>query len=105
MPTIEADGQELSDRAEADIPADRAPLGQLSAVHDIAVRLSVVLGRATMPVSRLLQLGRGAVVELDRGLHEPVEIYVNDRLVARGEVTVIDDHLGVTLTEMAKGGR
>jgi flagellar motor switch protein FliN len=62
-----------------------------------------VLGKITMPVSQLLRLGRGAVVELDRKVGEPVEIYVNNRLVARGEVLVVDDHLGITMTEIVKG--
>ena len=56
-----------------------------------------------MPVSQLLRLGRGAVVELDRKVGEPVEIYVNNRLVARGEVMIVDDHLGITMTEIIKG--
>jgi flagellar motor switch protein FliN len=76
---------------------------QLSAVYDIPVQLSAVLGKITMPVSQLLRLGRGAVVELDRKVGEPVEVYVNNRLVARGEVLVVDDHLGITMTEIVKG--
>jgi flagellar motor switch protein FliN/FliY len=84
-------------------PGGRGPHEALGAVYDIKVRVSVVLGRATMPLSRLLGLGRGDMVELDRKLDDPVEIHVNDRLVARGEITVVDDHLAVTLTEMARG--
>jgi flagellar motor switch protein FliN/FliY len=65
-----------------------------------------VLGRATMQVAQLLKLGRGAVVELDRKLGEAVDIYVNNRLVARGEVVMVDDNrLGVTMTEIIKGDR
>ena len=67
------------------------------------MQLAAVLGKATMPVSQLLRLGRGAVVELDRKVGEPVEIYVNNRLVARGEVLVVDEHLGITMTEIVKG--
>ncbi len=75
----------------------------LEAVYDIPVQVSAVLGRATMQVSQLLKLGRGAVVELDRKLGEAVEIYVNNRLVARGEVVMVDDNrLGVTMTEIVK---
>jgi flagellar motor switch protein FliN/FliY len=66
------------------------------------VQLSAVLGRASMPVSQLLRLGRGAVVELDRKVGEPIDILVNNRLVARGEVLVVDDHLGITMTEIIK---
>ncbi len=75
----------------------------LEAVYDIPVTVSAVLGRATMPVNQLLKLGRGAVVELDRKLGEAIEIFVNNRLVARGEVVMVDDtRLGVTMTEIIK---
>ncbi len=83
------------------------PAGRdLEAVYDIPVQVSAVLGRATMQVSQLLKLGRGAVVELDRKLGEAVDIYVNNRLVARGEVVMVDDNrLGVTMTEIVKAER
>ena len=77
----------------------------LEAVYDIPVQVSAVLGRATTEVSQLLKLGRGAVVELDRKVGEAIDIYVNNRLVARGEVVVVDDRLGVTMTEIVKGER
>ena len=78
----------------------------LDAVYDIPVQISAVLGRATMQVSQLLKLGRGAVVELDRRLGEAVDIYVNTRLVARGEVVMVDDNrLGITMTEIVKSDR
>ena len=80
--------------------------GDLEAVYDIPVTVSVVLGKATMQVSQLLKLGRGAVVELDRKLGEAIDIYVNNRLVARGEVVMVDDNrLGVTMTEIVKADR
>ena len=78
----------------------------LEAVYDIPVTVSAVLGKSTMPVSQLLKLGRGAVVELDRKLGEAIDIYVNNRLVARGEVVMVDDNrLGVTMTEIVKADR
>ena len=78
----------------------------LEAIYDIPVTVSAVLGKATMQVSQLLKLGRGAVVELDRKLGEAIDIYVNNRLVARGEVVMIDDNrLGVTMTEIVKSDR
>jgi len=89
-------------------PHVAGPLGlrDLDAVYDIPVQVSAVLGRATMQVSQLLKLGRGAVVELDRKLGEAVDIYVNNRLVARGEVVMVDDNrLGVTMTEIVKADR
>jgi len=77
----------------------------LDAVYDIPVQVSAVLGRTSMQVSQLLKLGRGAVVELDRKVGEAVDIYVNNRLVARGEVVVVEDRLGVTMTEIIKADR
>lgn len=78
---------------------------ELDAVYDIPVQVSAVLGRATMEVNQLLKLGRGAVVELDRKVGEAIDIYVNNRLVARGEVVVVEDRLGVTMTEIVKSER
>ncbi|MEJ0010040.1 MAG: flagellar motor switch protein FliN [Alphaproteobacteria bacterium] len=74
----------------------------LDAVSDIPVQISVVLGKTSMQVQQLLKLGRGAVVELDRKVGEPVDIFVNNRLVARGEVVVVEDKIGVTMTEIIK---
>lgn len=74
----------------------------LDSIYDIPVRISAVLGNATLPVSQLLKLGRGAIVELDRRVGQSVDIYVNDRLIARGEVIVMDDRLGITMTEILK---
>jgi flagellar motor switch protein FliN/FliY len=93
---------------ENDTPAgDAKPQNakELEAVYDIPVQISAVLGRATMQVSQLLKLGRGAVVELDRKVGEAIDIYVNNRLVARGEVVVVDERLGVTMTEIVKADR
>jgi flagellar motor switch protein FliN/FliY len=78
----------------------------LEAVYDIPVTVSAVLGKATMQINQLLKLGRGAVVELDRKLGEAIDIYVNNRLVARGEVVMVDDQrLGITMTEIVKADR
>lgn len=77
----------------------------IDAIYDIPVQISAVLGKSTMQVSQLLKLGRGAVVELDRKVGEAIDIYVNNRLVARGEVIVVEDRLGVTMTEIVKSDR
>lgn len=69
------------------------------AVYDIPVELSAVLGTALIPVAQLLKMGRGAVLELDRRVGDPVDILVNKRMVARGDVVVVEDRLGVTLSE------
>lgn len=79
-----------------------ASIQDLEAVYDIPVQVSAVLGKSSMQVSQILKLGRGAVVELDRKVGEAVDIYVNNRLVARGEVVVVEERLGVTMTEIIK---
>jgi flagellar motor switch protein FliN/FliY len=93
--------------AERDGDAGKSAMNakDLEAVYDVPVQISAVLGRATMQVSQLLKLGRGAVVELDRKVGEAIDIYVNNRLVARGEVVVVDERLGVTMTEIVKADR
>ena len=78
---------------------------ELEAVYDIPVQVSAVQGKQTMQVSQLLKLGRGAVVELDRKVGEAIDIYVNNRLVARGEVVIVEERLGVTMTEIIKSDR
>src|SRR5689334_12065608 len=77
----------------------------LETVYDIPVQISVVLGKTSMQVNQLLKLGRGAVIELDRKVGEPIDIFVNNRLVARGEVVVVEDRIGVTMTEIIKAER
>lgn len=78
---------------------------ELEAIYDIPVQISAVLGKTNMQVNQLLKLGRGAVVELDRKVGEAIDVYVNNRLVARGEVVVVDDRLGITMTEIIKSDR
>jgi flagellar motor switch protein FliN/FliY len=74
----------------------------LKPVFDVPVSVQAVIGRTTIEVSDLLRLGPGSVLELDRRVGEAIDIYVNSRLVARGEVVVVDDRLGVTMTEIIK---
>jgi flagellar motor switch protein FliN/FliY len=87
---------------------DRQPVfvertaADLEAVFDVPVRVSVVLGRTKMPVASLLKIDTGTVIELDRQVGEAVEIFVNDRLVARGEIVLVENRLGVTMTEIIK---
>ncbi len=82
-----------------------AMVNDVTAIYDIPVQISAVLGRSSMQVSQLLKLGRGAVIELDRKVGESIDIYVNNRLVARGEVVVVEDKLGVTMTEIVKSDK
>ena len=74
----------------------------LAPVFDVPVNISAVLGKAHMSVAQLLKLNRGSVLELDRKVGEAIDIFVNNRLVARGEVVVVEDRLGVTMTEIIK---
>jgi flagellar motor switch protein FliN/FliY len=107
---LEDDTAEMAVQEEDDgkLPeASKPPTNakELEAVYDIPVQVSAVLGKANMQVSQLLKLGRGAIVELDRKVGEAIDIYVNNRLVARGEVVVVEEHLGVTMTEIIKVDR
>ena len=77
----------------------------LEAVYDVPVTVQAILGKSAMEVSELLKLGKGTVVQLDRKVGEAIDIYVNDRLVARGEVVLVEDRLGVTMTEIIKSGQ
>ena len=90
----DAPAGEAGDGAAAD--------GDPDAVYDVPVEVTAVLGTATMKVSQLLKLGRGAVVQLDRMVGDTIDLHANNRLIARGEVVVIDDRLGVTMTEIIK---
>lgn len=101
---IEEEGN-FSSKDEPDYDYGEPMAGDVTAIYDIPVQISAVLGRSTMQVSQLLKLGRGAVVELDRKVGEAIDIYVNNRLVARGEVVVVEDKLGVTMTEIVKSDR
>ena len=100
---IEGKGPQQTD--ENEFPYGEPMAADVSAIYDIPVQISAVLGRSSMQVSQLLKLGRGAVVELDRKVGEAIDIYVNNRLVARGEVVVVEDKLGVTMTEIVKSDR
>ncbi len=77
----------------------------LEAVFDVPVQVSAVLGRSKMDIGELLKLKPGTVLELDRRVGEAIDIYVNNRLVARGEVVLVQDKLGVTMTEIIKAER
>jgi len=90
---------------EIEIPDKPRSAADLERVFDIPVELQAVLGKSTMNVDALMKLGRGSVVEMDRKVGEAIDIYVNNRLVARGEVVVVDDQLGITMTEIIKTGR
>jgi flagellar motor switch protein FliN/FliY len=72
----------------------------LEALYDVPVQVSVVLGKTTMQLSDILKLGRGAVVELDTVVGQPIKVYVNNKIVALGEIVIVDNKIGVTLTDV-----
>ena len=69
------------------------------AITSVTVEISVVLGHSSMAIHQLLKMGRGAVIELDTTVNDLVSIYANDQLIARGDVMVVDDHIGVSITD------
>ena len=106
LPDLEKNGaiQPLPEATAMDSESDsmHRSASDLEAVFDVPVQVSAVLGRAHMDVGALLKLGPGTVLELDRKVGEAIDIYVNNRLVARGEVVLVEDKLGVTMTEIIK---
>jgi flagellar motor switch protein FliN/FliY len=94
----------LEKQSGGDADPKRAAV-DLEAVYDVPVTVQAILGKSAMEVSQLLKLGRGTVVQLDRKVGEAIDIYVNNRLVARGEVVLVEDKLGVTMTEVIKADR
>jgi flagellar motor switch protein FliN len=98
-----ADALENSNTGQPNSPMlQRGAEVALESVYDIPVEISVVLGKTSMTIDQLLRMGTGAVVELQRKVGEPVDVYVNGRIVARGEVVIVEDKIGITMTEMIK---
>ncbi|CAN5543191.1 flagellar motor switch protein FliN [soil metagenome] len=105
--TSAGDFPPLEDFGAADdhAPAAGDAYSSLEAVHDVPVTVQAVLGRSRIAIGALMQLKANAVIELDRRVGEPVDIFVNNRLIARGEVVLIENSLGVTLTEIVRQER
>ncbi len=99
MHDAQVDGEHQSDD---DSDSSTHSAGELEAVFDVPVKVKAILGRTTIDVAELLKVGKGTVIELDRKVGEAIDIFVNNRLVARGEVVLVEDRLGVTMTEMIK---
>jgi len=107
----DVDLEDLTDEAKAapapqadDNEADRQAT-ELEAVYDVPVQISAILGHTEIEVSELLKLDEGAVIELDRKVGEAIDIFVNNRLIARGEVVQVENKLGITMTEIIKHDR
>jgi flagellar motor switch protein FliN/FliY len=82
---------------------NRVDISRMKMVLDVPLKVTVELGRTKLLVNDLLQLGQGSVIELDKMAGEPMEIYVNDKLVAMGEVVVVNEKFGVRLTDVMSG--
>jgi flagellar motor switch protein FliN/FliY len=110
LPDLESDVELVTPKEQApptqpdDVGAGKSA-SDLEAVFDVPVHVSAVLGRTRMDVGELLKLGPGTVLELDRKVGEAIDIFVNNRLVARGEVVLVKERLGVTMTEIIKADR
>ena len=108
LPAMEKnDGDNLPPAARPNAPTEPSSRGasELEAVFDVPVSVSAILGRTRMEVGKMLKLGVGSVLELDRKVGEAIDIYVNNRLVARGEVVLVENKLGVTMTEIIKADK
>lgn len=103
MDLADLSGDGPNGSAEGDDDAETHTASDLEAVFDVPVNVSAVLGKSYLQVSQLLKLAPGAVLELDRKVGEAIDIFVNNRLVARGEVVLVEDRLGITMTEIIKG--
>ena len=97
----ELDAEHVTD-SEATALTQTSARTPFAAVNDVPVTVSAVLGKTKIDVASLMRLGDGAVIELDRKVGEPIDLYVNDRLIARGELVMVDGSLGVTMTEIVK---
>lgn len=85
------------------MPASGSPVkpqANLDMLMDVPLKISVELGRTRMSLRQTLELVQGSVIELDRLAGDPVDVYVNDRLLAKGEVVVVDDKFAVRITEI-----
>jgi len=108
LPDLANDVEMVARKPSPSITPDDAgtkSAADLEAVFDVPVHVSAVLGRTRMDIGDLLRLGPGTVLELDRKVGESIDIFVNNRLVARGEVVLVEERLGVTMTEIIKADR
>ena len=92
----------LPDLSDNEQTAPPAPPLSPPTFENVPVKISAVLGKTKIDVAQLRQLNQGAIIDLNRKVGEPIDLYVNDRLIARGELVMVDGSLGVTMTEIVK---
>ncbi len=100
----DTDETALDGSTPRDVPSDGSPelnanAEAQDAVHEALIEVWAVLGKVSMPIHQLLKMGRGAVIALDRALDDTIEIRANNHLIARGDIVVVEDRLGVCITE------
>lgn len=100
--SLDADIEIDSDALLSDDASSDDALGSSGAIYDVPVQVSAVLGKTSMPISQLIRLGRGAILELDRKVGESIDIVVNNRLIAKGEIVIVEERIGITMTEIIK---
>jgi len=98
----DAEGEEPAEGEATAAATPAVPGLKLPAIHEVSLEAYAILGTASMPVSQLLRMGRGAVVELETGLGDEIEMRINDQLVAKGEVVVVEDRIAIEITEIVK---
>jgi flagellar motor switch protein FliN/FliY len=112
--SVELDEKQMAALSDIEAEPEPAPatlgdalgLGDdLDAVYDVEVSVRAVLGMSIMPMSQILKLGRGAVVELDRGVGDPIDVYSSDQKIADGEVVVVEDKLAVSIGNIMRSKR
>lgn len=107
QPGAIAEGEIFGDAGGASSESDRSGLEVeaqgIDAILGVSMKVQIVLGGCHLPISDLLKLGRGSIIELDRRIGQPVDVIVNGRLIARGDLLKLqDDAIGVTLKEIIK---
>ncbi len=100
--TDQPETPDLPDLADAPAAPAQPALRASRSIESVPVKISAVLGKTRIDVAQLKELGDGAIIELDRKVGEPIDLYVNDRLIARGELVMVDGALGVTMTEIVR---
>lgn len=98
--TQESVDKQMDGSGDANDPSQATKDRNLNLILDIPLRVTVELGRTKMPVSELLNLTQGSVIELTKLAGEPMEVLVNDKLIARGEAVVVNEKFGVRLTDI-----
>jgi flagellar motor switch protein FliN/FliY len=100
LPDLEAQPLDGLPMGKSDDPDPTVTKADLDPVLNVPITVTAILGHTELPISDVLKLAPGSIIELDRAVGEPIDIYINDRIVARGEVVLVDERLGVTLSEV-----